>query len=376
MRTMNFRRWCITVVVSLLIFAGLASFKVLQVRSAIAFAESFPEHSETVEYQAVGLLAFTPEVTVIGEALSPQRVELMNELSGRIVKVGFQSGSDVDKGQLLLQLDISEEEAKLKSAVAREKLARLAYKRVSNLRKTNAASQAQLDEARSELSIANADIDALKSTIQKKKIMAPFSGRVGIHHLEVGNFLQGSTAITTLVGSPGYIWIDFNLPQFYSDVLIGTKVTVTLLQNNELGGGLYSGEVIALDSKLSANSRSRRYRAKINSDLLSYMHNAVVDVHVPVKHSELIEAVPALAVQQDTLGQFVYRLQEDSNSGGFRAYRQDITTDARLGDQVVVTSGLAKGDRIATVGAFKLKPGVLVYGRQSQSAGAPKISEH
>ena len=371
MRTMNFRRWCITLVVSLLIFAGLASFKVLQIRSAIAFAESFPEHSETVEYQAVDLVEYTPEVKVIGEAVSPQRVELTNELPGRIVKVGFASGGEVQKGQLLLQLDTSEERALLKSAVARAELARLAYQRIANLRKTNAASQSQLDEAKSELSIANADIDALKSTIQKKKIVAPFSGRVGIHRLEAGNFLQGSTAITTLVGNPGYIWIDFNLPQFYSDVVVGSPVRVRLLQNNvnvaDAGTGEFEGEVVALDTTISSSSRSRRYRARVDGDLLSFMHNAVVEVHVPVGASEMVEAVPALAIQQDTLGQYVYRLDKDPDADGFRAYRQDITTGDRLGDKVVVKSGLDQGARIATVGAFKLKPGVLVYGRQSGS---------
>ena len=370
MRTMNFRRWCITLVVSLLIFAGLASFKVLQIRSAIAFAESFPEHSETVEYQAVDLVEYTPEVKVVGEAVSPQRVELTNELPGRIVKVGFASGGEVQKGQLLLQLDTSEERAQLKSAVARAELARLAYQRIANLRKTNAASQSQLDEAKSELSIANADIDALKSTIQKKKIVAPFSGRVGIHRLEAGNFLQGSTAITTLVGNPGYIWIDFNLPQFYSDVVVGSPVRVRLLQNNANGVDAeeFNGKVVALDTTISSSSRSRRYRAKVDGDLLSFMHNAVVEVHVPVGASEMVEAVPALAIQQDTLGQYVYRLKKDPEAAdGFRAFRQDISTGDRLGDKVVVKSGLDQGARIATVGAFKLKPGVLVYGRQSGS---------
>ncbi len=369
MRTMNFRRWCITLVVSLLIFAGLTSFKVLQIRSVIAFAESFPEHSETVEYQAVDLVEYTPEVKVIGEAVSPQRVELMNELPGRIVKVGFASGGEVQKGQLLLQLDTSEERAQLKSAVARAELAKLAYQRITNLRKTNAASQSQLDEAKSELSITNADIDALKSTIQKKKIVAPFSGRVGIHRLETGNFLQGSTAITTLVGNPGYIWIDFSLPQFHSSVVVSSPVRIRLLQNNANGVDAeeLNGKIVALDTTISSSSRSRRYRARVDGDLLSFIHNAVVEVHVPVGASKMLEAVPALAIQQDTLGQYVYRLDKDPDADGFRAYRQDITTGDRLGDKVVVKSGLDQGARIATVGAFKLKPGVLVYGRQSGS---------
>ncbi|USE38300.1 efflux RND transporter periplasmic adaptor subunit [Endozoicomonas sp. SCSIO W0465] len=381
---MNFRRWCITLVVSLSIVAGLACFKVLQIRSALAFAESFPEHSETVDYQEVALVEYTPEVHVLGEVVSPQRVELMNELPGRIVKVGFASDSEVQQGQLLLQLDTSEERAQLKSAVARAELASLAFQRIVNLRNTNAASQSQLDEAKSELSIANADIDALKSTIQKKNILAPFSGRVGIHQLEVGNFLQGSTAITTLVGNPGFIWVDFNLPQFYRDVVVGSPVRIRLLHNTangaDAGAGVgagvreLNGKVVALDTTLSASSRSRHYRARFDSDSMSFMHNALVDVHVPVGADEMIEAVPTVAIQQDTLGQYVYRLETDPEADGFRAYRQDVTTGDRLGDKVVVKSGLDQGVRIATVGAFKLKPGVLVYGSQRGSDNSPTPS--
>lgn len=364
---MNIRRWSITLVVCLVVTAALASFKILQIRSAIAFAESFPEHSETVELQVARQIEYTPVVNVTGEAVAPKRVELTNELSGRIAAVNTKSGARVAKGQVIVQLDISEEEARLRSARAREELAKLAYQRQSNLIKTNAASQAQLDEARAELQVITSEIEVLNSTINKKTIKAPFNGVVGLHQLEAGNFLQSNALITTVVGSTGYVWVDFSLPQFYIHLSKGDPVEARLVQHaSNRHERFFPGEVVAREATISSLSRSRRYRAMLSTDSLLFMHNAVMEVKVPVAEPRQVVAVPSLAVQYDALGPYVYLLLEGEKEGTYRARRRELVIGPKQGDLVTVSSGLSEGDLIAGAGAFKLKPGMLVYTREPE----------
>ena len=110
------RRWLITSVACLAILAGLAGYKYWQIRAAIAFGESFPEPSESVEAQTVTLTPAVTYVTTIGEIVAPRSVELRNELEGRVSEVDMVSGSRVQAGDVLLRLDASEEQARLDGA--------------------------------------------------------------------------------------------------------------------------------------------------------------------------------------------------------------------------------------------------------------------
>ena len=133
---MSIRKWSITTLCCVVIFGALALFKVMEIRAAIAFGESFPEHSETVEEARVESTQYTPVIEAIGEMVAPQRLDLRNELAGEITHVNFRSGDTVTKGQILLQLDTSVETANLAAAKARAQLAQSVYARSQNLFKS------------------------------------------------------------------------------------------------------------------------------------------------------------------------------------------------------------------------------------------------
>ena len=155
---MNFRRWTITVFLSIAVFSGLAAFKVFEIKAAIAFGQSFPKHSETVETTEITTVTYTPSINVIGDVLAPQHINIRNELPGQIAIVNFVSGEYVTKGQVLLQFDISIEEANLVAARARAELSRSVHKRAKNLHKSKAISQEQLDRSKADLATSLAEI--------------------------------------------------------------------------------------------------------------------------------------------------------------------------------------------------------------------------
>ncbi len=272
---MKFNRWMKVAIASFLVIAALATYKVMEIKAAIAFGESFPEHSETVELVVAEKQSYLESVRVLGEVISPQQVALRSELQGRIVEVGFRSGENVAKDQLLLQLDISEELAQLDSANARMDLAETIFKRNSELRKRNAVSQEQLDRAKAELATIKAEIAGLKSTIRKKTIRAPFAGVTGIHQFEVGQFLLGNVLITQLVGKQDFLWVDFSLPQFYPALESGTKIQVALITQGATDQWV-EAEVVVRSAVVSVENRSFQYRAKVMRAVFPAIINATV----------------------------------------------------------------------------------------------------
>src|SRR5205823_1528647 len=134
----------------------------------------------------------------------------------------------VRTGQVLLELDTSVERAQLESAEARRGLAELSTARTRKLTAREAASQSQLDTDEAQLKTSSADAGALKAQIDRKTVRAPFSGRLGIRLVNLGQYLSPGTAVTSLEAL-GSVYVDFQLPQENLAVVkVGTPVRVSL----------------------------------------------------------------------------------------------------------------------------------------------------
>lgn len=357
---MNTRRWIITIVACLAVFTALATYKVLQIQAAIEFGSSFPEPSETVSAETAVPIKYQPMVTVIGEVKTPQQLLLHNELPGKITAVNFNSGSLVKKNQLILELDISDEIAKLKAATANEVLAQQIFTRTSKLHKKGTVSQEVHDQAKAQLAVAKAEVQTLETTINKKRIKAPFTGITNIHEFEIGQYLPANSLITNIVGLNDYIWIDFNLSQTYGELEIGTVIHISQNLKFKDAPGNLTGTVIAKDSVLSANSRNLRYRAKVILNELTLKQNTIVKVIVPINKVEDLITIPSSAIQHDQFGQHIYVLEKDQQDN-FRSYQRVIKSSVKQGDYSIIVSGLSTGEIVATEGAFKLRDGLLIY---------------
>jgi len=359
---MNFKKWSLTIALCLTIFGGLAAYKVSEIRRSVAAAEAYPEQSEVVEQALVTTGEYTPAITVMAEIIAPKRLDIRNELAGEITTVNFQSGEIVQQGQLLLQMDIATEQANLEAARARADLSRLVMNRSKELYNSNLASEEQLDTAVSQLTSAEAEIAVLERTIEKKTLRAPFSGRVGIHSFEAGQYLSANTLITSLIGSTGEIWVDFQIPQFYPQLPIGSAVTIKTINNRSNENGLQA-IILAENTIINAGNRSRGYRASLNSDLQTYPPQTIINISAPVAPPELVLQVPSVSVQYDPLGSYVFLLREDPSGNSFRAARQQVKIKL-VGSEFTLLepeTGLKAGDIIASAGAFKLYDGIKVF---------------
>jgi membrane fusion protein (multidrug efflux system) len=358
--------------VCLVVVAVLGGLKYVQVSKAIAFGKSFPERSETVTSIIATPVGWQQHYRTIGEVHATRYVELRTEVDGKISEIGFVGGSPVVTGQSLLVLDSTEERAQLQATRAQLKLAQLQLERVGELRAKQLASQNEYDSAQADKDILAANVAALLARIEKKSLLAPFGAQTGLHTFQVGQYLPANAVITELTGGEDELWVDFNLPQGKNALSIGDPLQIS---SRSFSAGQLTATVIAAAASLNLQSRSRPYRALLTNPPEAIRPGSVVDVEVVTGSIEGVFRLPATAVRRNSFGAFVYVLEqaEQGAIAEFRAVRRQVTVGPGDGQDIVITSGLEPGERVAAIGAFKLLDGLLTHVAESEpnaSAGS------
>jgi len=283
---------------------------------------------------------------------------------GMVRRIAFRSGQDVRAGQLLVQLDTAVESAELASADAEAHLAKTTLKRVRGLRRDDVNSPAELDQAEAAAMQAAARVRALKATIAKKSIRAPFSGRVGIREIDPGQYLSVGTRIVTLQAFDE-LYVDFSLPQReLSKLDVGREVSV---RTDAFGPRLWEGAIETIDPNIDEATRNIRVRARVENDDLRLRPGMFVEVQVRLSDQRDVVVVPVTAIVYASYGDSIYILEKPSKdevgeeSSGTEIARQVfVRLGERRGDLVEVREGVTPGQRVVTTGGFKLRNGASV----------------
>ncbi len=293
---------------------------------------------------------------VSGELRAPKELEFRNEVGGIISEIGFASGAKVQKGDVLLRLDASEEQARASALVSQVRLAEKDVKRLSGIKNKQAVSQQLIDQTRNSLAVSKADLANVKESIANKTIVAPFSGTLGLHDLEVGEFIASETLITRLVGDTSELWVDFNLPQQAGSIKSGEQIEV---RAPGLFEGARNGTVAVVEPAISRQTRALAVRAMLDNRDLAITPGAFVTVSAPIGEIKNIIRIPSTAVRRDAFGSFVFVLNKDEKNS-LRAQRRPVTELAKDGLDSILEATLEADMVVATTGAFKLREGLLV----------------
>jgi membrane fusion protein (multidrug efflux system) len=360
----------IGIIIVVVIFAGLAGVKILQIRSMIAFGKSFVPPPDTISSAVAQEEKWQDTLTAIGSVNAEQGVIVSPEIAGTVSEIDFESGATVKKGDLLLRLDTSLEDAQLRAAAAQVELAKLNADRSEKLRADNTVSQSELDQAEATLKQSQADADAISATIDKKTIRAPFDGRLGIRLVNLGEQLDVGKGIVSLQ-SLTPVFVDFSLPQQdLSQLATGLQVRVT---TDAYPDKSFVGELTAINPDLDAMTRSVKMRARFeNADQL-LRPGMFVRAEVILPQEQDVLAIPSTAILSATFGDSVFVITPQVADGKTNLVVQQkfIRTGKTHGDFVSVESGLKAGDKVATAGLLKLRNGVSV---QENNEDTPKPS--
>jgi membrane fusion protein, multidrug efflux system len=258
-------------------------------------------------------------------------------------------------------LDTSVEQSELENNQAKLKLAQLSYDRDQTLLKRNATSQSVVDSDLANLQQAQAGVDEAKAHISQKTITAPFSGKIGIRQINLGQYVAAGTTMVTLQ-SLDPLYVRFNLPeQYVADLYLQQPVSVTI-NGDETSGQTVQGVVTAINSAVDQSTRNILVQATIPNPTQTLYPGmfALVKVSLPAKNNVLV--LPQTAVTYSLHGDSVFVIKPEGKKKRpiLHAYREYIKVGERRDNEVSIVSGIQPGDQIATSGQIKLQNGTRV----------------
>ena len=216
-----------------------------------------------VEVAKVEQSALRDDAQTVGTLKSRQNIMLRPEVAGRVVALGFADGSQVRKGQMLVQLDDTLQRAEIQQAQAQMSIAQANHKRNQDLVAQGFIAQRSLDESQANLQVAQAQVALTCARWERMRIVAPFSGTVGLRNINLGDFVKDGADMVNLEDLT-QLYVDFRLPERYQSKL-SPKQTVEVVID-ALSGSTYQARVDAIDPLIDANGRSISVRAVLRND--------------------------------------------------------------------------------------------------------------
>jgi len=350
------KRFFLTAVIALAVLGGIFGYKAIQVRAAEAAKAGRKPTPVTVSTAIATEEKWRTTLHAVGSLESFRGVAIRSEIEGRIVNVAFESGARVKEGALLVEMDTATETAQLRSNEASALLASSNLTRARELRENGTNTQTDLDTAVAIAAQTAAAVESTRATLAKKRIVAPFAGRVGIRQVNPGQFLNKGDAVVTLEATDP-IYADFSLPQQdVTQVHTGLPVQVLI---DAFPDKVFAGEIEAIDPRLNGATRNLRLRASVpNAD--ESLHPGMfarIDVLLPEETTLIV--LPSTAIVYNPYGDFVFVVAKN-DQGALVAQQRFIKADRKRGDQIALLGGVKAGEEIVTTGQGKLRPGTLV----------------
>ena len=346
----------------ILIIGAIGGVKGFQIRDLIAAGASMTPPPTSVTAAEATRTEWQTSLNAIGTLEASQGVVITADLPGRVSRLLFDGGELVSKGDVLVEQETSTEDAQLSAAQSDLVLAKNNLDRVSRLWRSRVVSRSEYDAANSQATAAQAQVDSITASLEKKQITAPFDGRLGLRLVDIGQDLaQGVPIVSLQAFDP--MRVNFSLPQgALAQVKQGLNVQVT---TNAVPDRVFEGVITAIDTEINPATRTVRTQATLDvqtdagetlPDLLPGMF-ASVEVLLPEVKPVLM--VPLTSISFATFGDSVFVLETDDNDQ-LVARQQFVQLGERRGDFVEITKGLEEGNVVAKDGVFKLRNGATV----------------
>jgi membrane fusion protein, multidrug efflux system len=309
-----------------------------------------------VEVGKAEAVTLTDDVQAVGSLKAANGVMLRPEVSGRVSRIGFAQGQRVSKGQLMVQLDDTLQQAQLKQAEAQASIARTNLARSRELLGQGFVSQSAVDQNAAALQVAEAQVALAQAQLQRMKVMAPFSGTAGLKLVDVGDYIKDGADIVNLEDL-GSLTVQFAVPERYTQqVRPGQPVEVRL---DALPGREFKGRVIAADSQVDANGRALQVLAGVANPGALLKPGMFARPRVVFSVREGAVVVPEEALVPVGAKQFLFKVV-DGAEGKKVSQRLEARIGMRLPGKVEILEGVKPGDTIVTAGHGRLMRGESV----------------
>ncbi|MBZ9680421.1 MULTISPECIES: efflux RND transporter periplasmic adaptor subunit [unclassified Mesorhizobium] len=313
-----------------------------------------------------GTATINDRLQAIGTGRANASVTVNPYSSGRLAELLVESGTHVDKGQIIATLDseteiIAQDRAKLALQDAQSKL-----DRVKSLRASNAATPVAVADAEVVLAGAKLALQDAELALRRRSILAPITGTVGILPISAGNYVTNQSAIATL-DDRSSILVDFQVPErFAAAVKVGAQLTATPIANPS---NAYTGTVSAIDNHIDEKSRTLLVKATIANPADSL--RAGMSFSITMKFpGETYPAVSPLAILWGSDGAYVWQVEDG------KARRVPVRIIQRNTETVLIDAEIDSGDMVVTEGTQSVSEGgeVRIAGQEQRAATAAEGS--
>lgn len=316
-----------------------------------AAAPGGPPAGVAVEAAKVVVGPIAREITAVGSLRSDESVMIRPEISGRIRAIGFEEGSRVTKGQILVRLDDTTLAADMQQAQANLALSKANSERAVRLAGQGAGTERARDEAEAKLRVDQAKVEQARAMLEKTQIVAPFAGTVGLRSVSIGAYVQPGQDIVNLEAIDP-IKVEFRVPELFLPVV--REGLAVVISADAYPGRDFRGTVYAIDPAIDQNGRSLLVRARIQNSDGALRPGQFVRLALKVDEVANALTIPEEALVPRGEQLLVFKVVEG------KAQPVPVKAGKRLKGMVEITDGLAAGDVVVTAGQLKLRPGVPV----------------
>lgn len=322
-----------------------------QVAAAATSAKVRPQH---VIVAPVRVSEISDRVEALGTARANESVSITANVTEKISEIHFEDSQRVRKGDVLVVLEQSEEQANLEQARAVLGERQLALDRLLTLEKRQLAATDELDNARLGVEQAKANISAIQARINDRVIRAPFAGVLGLRNISVGALVEAGDLIVTL-DDVRFIKLDFSVPAlFLPELKAGLRINARAAS---LANKSYLGEVRSVDSRVDPVTRSVQVRALLPNPQGDIVPGVLMQINL-LRNTRQAMLVPEAALLPQANEEYV--MVRVSIEGKDSVEKRRVTIGARTPGMVEILSGLNEGEQVVTHGNSKVQPGAFI----------------
>lgn len=354
----------LALLLGLVLVGGFGAYKYFEIMAAIENGAKQGPPPESVTTTRAKAAEWPVVFRSVGSLQAVNGTLLGTQDIGRVSKILFDSGQNVDTGQTLVEFDTTVEEAELAAGLAQLELAAVTLRRERELRSSKATAQASLDTAEASYRNAVAAVEKVRAQIQRKKIVAPFAGQAGIRLVNLGEvILPGASVVSLQAHDP--LYVNFSLPQSaVGHLVLDSELQIKTSSYPDL---LFTGKLKTIQPDIDESTRNIRLQGVVSNPKHELRAGMFVSVELMLREKVSVIQIPISAVEYAPYGDTVYVIEanrapqgNESVNESFNVRKQPVKLGEKRGDVVALISGLKAGDEIVSSATFKLRPGAAV----------------
>lgn len=331
-------------------FTGLLAARIWSNSASEGAGQPRLSRPQPVQTVVVSSSLYTEEVISTGTLRAFESIDLQVEVAGKLIHIGFSEGSLIHEGTLLLKVDDAELQAELVRIERRRDHAKLLERRLAPLVTGGGISASEYDEAVSQLSILEAEIELTRKQIERRSVHAPFEGVVGLRFVSEGAYVTPSTRIASFQ-SLARMKLEFSLAEKHGSQLTpGQSVEFTVAGRDEI----FEAIIYAVEPQIEVTTRTLLVRAEVDNRSGGLRPGAFARVKWIADRDDSAVFIPAVAVVPGLDEDTVFVVEDG------KVKSRTVIIGPRSSERVRILSGLSVGEEVVITGAQQVRPGSAV----------------